>query len=74
MTFRVTGRVRMPVGRKVERKAVVIGPTEQLCRGCEYYDAARVHCFHPTNGKPCNPARRSPWTHPKACPVSRSLT
>lgn len=74
MTFRVTGRVRMPVGTKVERKTVVIGPSQAMCEACEWFQRSVSRCVHPRNGCTSGGHRIMPWTHPRSCPVSRVNT
>lgn len=71
--MRVTFRGR-PRGAKATPKAIARPPTRQQCEGCEWGGVSLKnglwHCFHPKNGRPCNPARVQPWAWGMACPVT----
>lgn len=67
--MRVTFRGR-PRGAKATPKAAAAPPTRQDCDGCQWFTPERERCFHPRNGRPCNPARNQPWAWGMACPVT----
>jgi len=71
MTFRVTGRVRMPQGETVTAARRVIGPSREMCGACEWFQSSVSRCCHPRNGCPRGGHRIRPWEHPQECPVSR---
>lgn len=71
--MRVTFHGR-PKVRKASPKASKTPPTRQACEACEWGGVSLKtklwHCFHPRNGRPCNPARVEPWKWGMGCPVS----
>lgn len=71
MTFRVTGRVRMPKGEKITRRTI-IGPSRDMCAACEWFQVGVDRCCHPRNGCPRGAHRIRPWEHPRECPANVS--
>lgn len=69
VTFRGAIRAKKPTQKPSKEP-----PTRQQCETCEWGGVSLKtnlrHCFHPRNGRPCNPARSEPWKWGLPCPVA----
>lgn len=66
MANRITFKGRI-TKRPIAPPARSVGPSREDCDACEWMRDGR--CFHPRNGRPCNPARNKPWTWGLPCPL-----